>query len=61
MATKKSDAKAKKVDSKVLVGIVMGSQSDWDTMRNASETLKKFGVAHECKVMSAHRSPSLAS
>lgn len=61
MATKKSGVKAKKSDSKVLVGIVMGSQSDWDTMRNASETLTKFGVAHECKVMSAHRSPSLAS
>ncbi len=61
MATKKSGAKAKNADSKVLVGIVMGSQSDWETMRNASETLKKFGVEHECKVMSAHRSPSLAS
>ena len=61
MATKKNGAKAKKSDSKALVGIVMGSQSDWDTMRNASETLKKFGVEHECKVMSAHRSPSLAS
>ena len=61
MATKKSSPKEKKADSKVLVGIVMGSQSDWETMRNASETLKRFGVAHECKVMSAHRSPSLAS
>ena len=44
-----------------LVGIIMGSQSDWDTMRNASETLTQFGVAHECRVISAHRSPSLAS
>lgn len=44
-----------------VVGIIMGSQSDWETMRNASETLTQFGVAHECKVISAHRSPSLAS
>jgi 5-(carboxyamino)imidazole ribonucleotide mutase len=44
-----------------LVAIIMGSQSDWDTMRNASETLTQFGIPHECKVISAHRSPSLAS
>lgn len=46
---------------KSLVAVIMGSQSDWDTMRNASETLTQFGVAHDCKVISAHRSPSLAS
>jgi len=39
----------------------MGSKSDWDTMRAASETLAKFGVAHESHVMSAHRTPALAS
>ena len=39
----------------------MGSKSDWDTMRAASETLAKFGVAHESRVMSAHRTPKLAS
>ena len=39
----------------------MGSKSDWDTMRAASETLTQFGVAHECHVMSAHRTPALAS
>ncbi len=44
-----------------LVAIVMGSQSDWETMRNASETLTKFGVPHESRVMSAHRSPKLAA
>src|SRR5204862_832779 len=44
-----------------LVAVIMGSQSDWDTMRHADETLTQFGVAHECKVISAHRSPSLAS
>jgi len=39
----------------------MGSKSDWETMRHADETLTEFGVAHECHVMSAHRSPQLAS
>jgi 5-(carboxyamino)imidazole ribonucleotide mutase len=39
----------------------MGSKSDWDTMRASSETLERFGVPHECHVMSAHRSPSMAS
>ncbi|HLE63863.1 MAG TPA: 5-(carboxyamino)imidazole ribonucleotide mutase [Pyrinomonadaceae bacterium] len=43
-----------------LVAIVMGSQSDWETMRSASETLQNFGVPHECRVISAHRSPQLA-
>ena len=40
-----------------LVGIIMGSQSDWPTMRHASEVLGEFGVAHECRVVSAHRTP----
>ncbi|EDP66702.1 phosphoribosylaminoimidazole carboxylase carboxyltransferase subunit [alpha proteobacterium BAL199] len=40
-----------------VVGIVMGSQSDWPTMRHASETLTALGVAHECRIMSAHRTP----
>jgi 5-(carboxyamino)imidazole ribonucleotide mutase len=44
-----------------LVAVIMGSQSDWDTMRYADETLNQFGVAHECRVISAHRSPSLAA
>ncbi len=39
----------------------MGSKSDWDTMRAASETLENFGVPHESHVMSAHRTPGLAS
>jgi len=42
-----------------LVSVIMGSASDWETMRNASETLDKFGVAHECKIVSAHRTPDL--
>ncbi|AUW56777.1 5-(carboxyamino)imidazole ribonucleotide mutase [Sphingobium sp. SCG-1] len=41
----------------VQVGIIMGSRSDWDTMRHASETLTALDIAHECKVVSAHRTP----
>jgi 5-(carboxyamino)imidazole ribonucleotide mutase len=44
-----------------LVAVIMGSQSDWETMKHADETLKQFGVAHECHVISAHRSPNLAA
>jgi 5-(carboxyamino)imidazole ribonucleotide mutase len=40
-----------------LVAVLMGSKSDWETMRHTSETLKQFGIAHECKVLSAHRAP----
>jgi len=40
-----------------VVGIIMGSKSDWETMRAAAETLTHFGVAHEAKVVSAHRTP----
>ena len=39
------------------VGIIMGSRSDWETMRHAAETLAALGVSHECKVVSAHRTP----
>ena len=42
-----------------LVGVIMGSQSDWETMRQADEVLTRFGVAHECRVVSAHRTPTL--
>ena len=42
-----------------LVGVVMGSDSDWATMRRCSEMLGDFGVAHECRVVSAHRTPDL--
>ena len=44
-----------------LVGIIMGSKSDWDTMKHAAEMLARFAVAHEAKVVSAHRSPILAA
>ncbi len=41
-----------------LVGVIMGSQSDWETMRHAHEALERLGVAHECRVVSAHRTPA---
>lgn len=40
-----------------LVSVIMGSTSDWGTMKSCAETLESFGVAHECKVLSAHRTP----
>jgi len=42
-----------------LVGVIMGSKSDWPTMKNAVEMLEEFGVPHEVKVVSAHRTPDL--
>jgi len=57
----KAKSKSAIPNSKSLVGILMGSKSDWETMRAAAETLAQFGVAHEAHVMSAHRSPLLAS
>ena len=46
-----------KIKSHDLVGVIMGSKSDWKTMTHCSNTLKKFGVKHEVKVISAHRTP----
>ena len=43
-----------------LVGVIMGSKSDWDTMRHVADVLTGFGIPHECKVISAHRTPDLA-
>jgi 5-(carboxyamino)imidazole ribonucleotide mutase len=48
-----------KNDENPLVSIIMGSTSDWETMRHASDVLNDFGVAHETKVVSAHRTPDL--
>ncbi|MGE5125279.1 MAG: 5-(carboxyamino)imidazole ribonucleotide mutase [Betaproteobacteria bacterium] len=45
-------------EAKPLVGVLMGSKSDWETMKAASDTLARFGVAHECRVLSAHRTPA---
>ncbi|MFO1408229.1 MAG: 5-(carboxyamino)imidazole ribonucleotide mutase [Steroidobacteraceae bacterium] len=44
---------------KPLVGIIMGSTSDWETLKHASETLERLGVPHETRVVSAHRTPDL--
>src|SRR5215510_1394698 len=48
-------------NEKPLVGIIMGSKSDWDAMKAAGEMLSKFGVAHESRVMSAHRTPAVVA
>jgi 5-(carboxyamino)imidazole ribonucleotide mutase len=45
-------------ENPLLVRILMGSKSDWETMRHASETLKAFDIPHECRVISAHRAPA---
>jgi len=42
----------------VAVGVIMGSQSDWDTMRHTVETLEKLGISHEARIISAHRTPA---
>jgi 5-(carboxyamino)imidazole ribonucleotide mutase len=51
--------KASKATASPVVSIIMGSKSDWETMQAASEMLTEFGVAHECRVVSAHRTPEL--
>jgi 5-(carboxyamino)imidazole ribonucleotide mutase len=70
---KKTEAKAKRTErvsasslipppsSFPLVAVIMGSTSDWETMRHASEVLASFGVAHESRVVSAHRTPAWMS
>jgi 5-(carboxyamino)imidazole ribonucleotide mutase len=45
-------------EARPLVGLIMGSRSDWDTMREAGEMLTRFGVPHECTIVSAHRTPA---
>ncbi len=52
---------AKSQEQKPLVSVIMGSQSDWETMQHAASTLKDFGVPHECLVVSAHRTPAWLS
>jgi 5-(carboxyamino)imidazole ribonucleotide mutase len=45
-------------ENKPLVAVIMGSKSDWETMRHADEVLTQFDVAHECRIVSAHRTPA---
>jgi 5-(carboxyamino)imidazole ribonucleotide mutase len=47
--------------SEPLVAVIMGSKSDWETMRHADQTLTQFGIPHVCRVLSAHRTPTLAA
>lgn len=61
MENTRTENEATSSSTSPLVGIIMGSKSDWDVMSKAAETLSQFGVAHECRVMSAHRSPTLAA
>ncbi|MBI5686927.1 MAG: 5-(carboxyamino)imidazole ribonucleotide mutase [Verrucomicrobia bacterium] len=49
------------MNNKPLVVVIMGSKSDWDVMKGAADTLAEFGVPHECRVMSAHRTPGLVT
>ena len=48
-----------RVNEQPRIGVVMGSRSDWETMRHAAETLTQLGIAHETRVVSAHRTPDL--
>src|SRR6476619_8260626 len=48
---------AEKSSAAPLVGIIMGSKSDWETMQAAADVLTEFGVPHECRIVSAHRTP----
>ncbi len=48
-------------DSKPLVAVMMGSKSDWETMQHCRNTLQEYGIPHECRVLSAHRTPHEAA
>jgi 5-(carboxyamino)imidazole ribonucleotide mutase len=61
METDKTETDVTNSSTRPLVAIIMGSKSDWETMNAAAETLSNFGIAHECRVLSAHRSPTLAA
>jgi 5-(carboxyamino)imidazole ribonucleotide mutase len=54
---KKSSKKIQPAEAQALVGVVMGSTSDWEVMSHAVEELKKLGIPHEARVVSAHRTP----
>ena len=53
----RADAATQDSGAKIQVGVVMGSRSDWDVMQHAVAVLKEFGIAHEARVISAHRMP----
>ncbi len=47
------------MNTQARIGVVMGSRSDWDTLQHAAQTLERLGIAHEVRVVSAHRTPDL--
>ncbi len=49
----------KQPKNRILAGVIMGSKSDWETMQHAADMLTRFGIPHECRVVSAHRTPDL--
>ena len=53
--------RASKTGVRPLVGVIMGSKSDWETMRHTSDMLNQFDVPHECRVLSAHRTPQVTA
>jgi 5-(carboxyamino)imidazole ribonucleotide mutase len=55
---RKSDNEVMSIEEKPLVAVIMGSKSDWETMRHADEMLARFDVTHECRIISAHRTPA---
>ncbi|MGA0563404.1 5-(carboxyamino)imidazole ribonucleotide mutase [Ancylobacter sp. VNQ12] len=52
-----NDQTARSAATDTPIAIIMGSQSDWETMRNAAETLEALGIGHDCLIVSAHRTP----
>src|ERR1051325_1993752 len=59
--SQKEDMTSDTTQNHPIVAVLMGSKSDWETMSHADAKLTEFGVPHECQVMSAHRTPQLAS
>jgi 5-(carboxyamino)imidazole ribonucleotide mutase len=54
----RSKAEGREATKTPLVAVIMGSKSDWETMRHAAATLERFDVPHECRIVSAHRTPT---
>jgi 5-(carboxyamino)imidazole ribonucleotide mutase len=59
-AIRSTKSEIRNLQSNPRVAVIMGSKSDWETMKNTSDTLSQFNVKHECRVISAHRTPQLA-
>ena len=59
MANQASRSRKDSSKPPAVVSVIMGSKSDWETMKASSDILTEFGVAHECRVISAHRTPEL--